>query len=59
LCSLTAVPSTNFDRQTVAAAELIGRLSEKYRIHDLAVREPDIEATIRRIYKEQLLEVKD
>jgi ABC-type uncharacterized transport system ATPase subunit len=43
----------------VAASELIGRLSDKYCIHDLAVREPDIEATIRRIYKERLLEVKD
>jgi ABC-2 type transport system ATP-binding protein len=44
-----------FDRQTIAASELIGRLSDKYRIHDLAVREPDIEATIRRIYEERLL----
>jgi ABC-2 type transport system ATP-binding protein len=45
-----------FDRQTIAASELIGRLSAQYRIHDLAVREPDIEATIRRIYEERLLE---
>jgi ABC-type uncharacterized transport system ATPase subunit len=35
---------------------LIGRLSAQYRIRDLAVREPDIEATIRRIYEERLLE---
>jgi hypothetical protein len=35
---------------------LIGRLSAQYRIHDLAVREPDIEATIRRRYEERLLE---
>jgi ABC-type uncharacterized transport system ATPase subunit len=55
LSSLTAVPSTNFDRQTVAASELIGRLSAQYRIHDLAVREPNIKATIRRIYEERLL----
>ena len=45
-----------FDRQTIAASELIGRLSAQYRIHDLAVREPDIEATVRRIYEERLLE---
>lgn len=46
----------HFDRQTIAASELIGRLSAQYRIHDLSVREPDIEATIRRIYEERLLE---
>jgi ABC-2 type transport system ATP-binding protein len=44
-----------FDRQTISASELIGRLSKRYRIQDLAVREPDIEATIRRIYEERLL----
>jgi ABC-2 type transport system ATP-binding protein len=44
-----------FDRQTIAASELIGRLSAQYRLHDLVVREPDIEATIRRIYEERLL----
>jgi ABC-2 type transport system ATP-binding protein len=46
-----------FDRRTITASELIGRLSAQYRLHDLAVREPDIEATIRRIYEERLLEV--
>jgi ABC-2 type transport system ATP-binding protein len=45
-----------FERGTITASELIGRLSAKYRIRDLAVREPDIEATIRRIYEERLLE---
>jgi len=35
---------------------LNGHLSAPYRINDLAVREPDIEATIRRIYEERLLE---
>ncbi|MCP5095019.1 MAG: sugar ABC transporter ATP-binding protein, partial [Chloroflexi bacterium] len=44
-----------FERSTISASDLIGRLSAQYRIHDLAVREPDIEATIRRIYEEQLL----
>lgn len=44
-----------FERQDVSAAELISRLSEQYRIRDLSVREPEIEATIRRIYEEGLL----
>jgi ABC-2 type transport system ATP-binding protein len=46
-----------FERGTVTASELIGRLSAQYRLRDLAVREPDIEATVRRIYEERLLEV--
>lgn len=45
-----------FDRQEVSASTLIGRLSQKYRIRDLTVREPDIESTIRRIYEEKLLD---
>ncbi len=44
-----------FDRQQISASSLIGQLSSQFRIHDLAVREPDIEATIRRIYEEDLL----
>ncbi len=44
-----------FDRLRLTASELISRISAKYRIHDLAVREPEIEETIRRIYEEQLL----
>lgn len=44
-----------FDRQELSASELIGRISAKYRIQDLSVREPDIEATVRRIYEENLL----
>lgn len=46
----------HFEREVITASELIGRLSARYRIRDLAVREPDIEATIRRIYEERLLE---
>jgi ABC-2 type transport system ATP-binding protein len=46
----------SFARGSITASELIGRLSTKYRIHDLGVREPDIESTIRRIYEERLLE---
>ncbi|MCA9948463.1 MAG: ATP-binding cassette domain-containing protein [Anaerolineales bacterium] len=45
-----------FERQTISASELIGRLSNRYHILDLAVREPEIEGTIRRIYEERLLE---
>lgn len=45
-----------FDRATVSASELIGRISTNYRIQDLSVREPEIESTIRRIYQERLLE---
>lgn len=45
-----------FERGTITASELIGRVSTRYRIRDLAVREPDIEATVRRIYEERLLD---
>lgn len=45
-----------FDRREISASELIGRLSARYNLRDLSVREPDIEATIRRIYEEGLLE---
>lgn len=45
-----------FDRNNITASELIGRISAKYRIQDLSVREPEIESTVRRIYQERLLE---
>jgi ABC-2 type transport system ATP-binding protein len=45
-----------FQREIITASALIGRLSARYRLLDLAVREPDIETTIRRIYEERLLE---
>jgi ABC-2 type transport system ATP-binding protein len=45
----------HFDRNLITASELIGRLSAKYRIHDLEVREPEIETTVRKIYEEKLL----
>ncbi len=45
-----------FPRTKVTASELIGRISAKYRIRDLEVREPEIENTIRRIYEERLLD---
>jgi ABC-2 type transport system ATP-binding protein len=46
----------SFTRHSLSASELIGRISSRYRIRDLSVREPEIEATIRRIYEERLLE---
>lgn len=45
-----------FDRRELSASELIGRLSARYNLRDLSVREPDLESTIRRIYEERLLE---
>ncbi len=44
-----------FERGAVTASDLIGRLSDRYRLVDLQVREPDIEETIRRIYEQRLL----
>ncbi|MBN2392254.1 MAG: ATP-binding cassette domain-containing protein [Anaerolineae bacterium] len=44
-----------FEREAITASELIGRLSARYRIRDLSVREPEIEDTVRRIYEERLL----
>jgi len=45
-----------FARGAITASTLIQRLSARYRLLDLSVREPEIEATIRRIYEEKLLE---
>lgn len=44
-----------FEQKEISASDLIGRVSARYRIQDLAVREPDIETTVRRIYEERLL----
>jgi ABC-2 type transport system ATP-binding protein len=44
-----------FHRHEMTASQLINRISSKFRIQDLSVREPEIEATIRRIYEEGLL----
>jgi ABC-2 type transport system ATP-binding protein len=44
-----------FDRHSVSASTLIGRLSERYSIRDLSVREPEIADIIRRIYEGRLL----
>jgi ABC-2 type transport system ATP-binding protein len=45
-----------FARGALTASALIGRLSERFRILDLSVREPEVEATVRRIYEERLLD---
>ncbi|MBI1802164.1 MAG: ABC transporter ATP-binding protein [Chloroflexi bacterium] len=45
-----------FARDAISASELISRLSARYRLVDLSVREPEIEATVRRIYEERLLD---
>ena len=44
-----------YKQDQITASVLIGRLSARYRIRDLAVREPEIETIIRRIYEDQLL----
>ncbi len=46
----------SFMRDQISASTLIGRLSARYTIRDLAVVEPEIENIIRRIYEEQLLQ---
>jgi ABC-2 type transport system ATP-binding protein len=45
-----------FDRRELSASELIGRLAARHALRDLAVEEPDIEATVRNIYEGRLLE---
>lgn len=46
-----------FARAESSAADIIGRLSARFQLDDLAVREPDIEETLRRIYEVGLLAV--
>lgn len=45
-----------FDRDAVSAADLIAEVTRRLRVVDLALKEPDIEATVRRIYEERLLD---
>ncbi len=47
-----------FERGALSASTLIGRLSDRFRLRDLEVLEPEIEETIRRIYEERLLDTK-
>ncbi|HDQ73845.1 MAG TPA: ATP-binding cassette domain-containing protein [Chloroflexi bacterium] len=44
-----------FERDSVTASALIGRLSARYRLRDLQVREPEIEEIVRHIYEDRLL----
>ncbi|OGO37432.1 MAG: sugar ABC transporter ATP-binding protein [Chloroflexi bacterium RBG_16_57_11] len=44
-----------FERSAISASELISQVSERFRIRDLEVQEPEIEETVRRIYEERLL----
>ncbi len=43
-----------FRRDDVTAAELIARVTARYRISDLTLEEPEIESIVRRIYEEGL-----
>jgi len=45
-----------FAREDLSASELIARVSSRYRVRDLSVREPEIEETVRRIYENRLLD---
>jgi len=45
-----------FGADGLTASELIARASARFRVTDLAVREPDIETTLRRIYEQRLLD---
>lgn len=45
-----------FERNGVTASALIGRISARFRIRDLEVRDIEIEETVRRIYEQRLLE---
>lgn len=57
LTSLDGLQATyQFDRDALSASDLISRLSTRYKISDLSVKEPAIEDTIRRIYVDKLLE---
>ena len=43
-----------FNRADTTAAELIAAVAARYRLHDLTIEEPEIEAIVRRIYEEGL-----
>jgi ABC-type uncharacterized transport system ATPase subunit len=48
--------TVHFTGQDFTTSALINRISAQYHIRDLEVRNPDFEATIRRIHEECLLE---
>jgi ABC-2 type transport system ATP-binding protein len=41
-----------FDRRTISADQLIRRVTERYRVSDVSIEEPELESIIRRIYVE-------
>lgn len=41
-----------FDRKTISADQLIRRVTERYRVSDVSIEEPELESIIRRIYVE-------
>jgi ABC-2 type transport system ATP-binding protein len=41
-----------FDRRTLTAEALIRRVTERYRVQDISIEEPELESIIRRIYRE-------
>ena len=43
-----------FSRGATTAADLIAAVAARYRVHDLTIEEPEIEAIVRRIYQEGL-----
>ncbi|HEV2126832.1 MAG TPA: AAA family ATPase, partial [Chloroflexota bacterium] len=47
-----------FQRSETTAAELIGAVAARYRLRDLTIEEPEIEAMIRRIYEEGLTDTR-
>lgn len=40
-----------FDRRTTSAAEVLAQVSDRHSVRDLAIREPDIEELLHRIYR--------
>jgi ABC-2 type transport system ATP-binding protein len=43
-----------FNRDAISAAELIAAVAGRYRLRDLTIEEPEIEAIVRRIYENGL-----
>ena len=43
-----------FNRDAVSAADLIAAVAARYRLRDLTIEEPEIEAIVRRIYENGL-----
>jgi ABC-2 type transport system ATP-binding protein len=46
------VARLRFDRRAISADQLIRRVTERYRVNDVSIEEPELESIIRRIYVE-------